>query len=237
VIRVPRWAHASTGVAAGLLIAAGALLAAQSAGAVTIPGTAGGRLSLEADSYPAHWTDVQPGDSVDWQLWPVLEGESGAELSLEITRSGDLVQTSDGLQLDLRSCPVPWQPAASAIPTAPQECAGGAGTTIVDGPMAAVPQNSSYLLGEMNAGPGPYLLATLSVPSTMVPSAQQQTDGWSADFSFGFAVAGQVVTVTPAGSLASTGIDPLGPILFGLGALLAGLVLAVSRLQAREVRR
>ena len=229
-----RWLRICGTVLSVGLLTTGALLTAQSAGAITIPGTGGGRLGLEADGYPAHWTDMQPGDSVDWQVWPVLTGEPEAELTVEITRSGDLVQSADGLQLRLRSCAVPWQPPASAVPTDPQECAGGAGSTVVDGPMSAIAQNTILPLGRMTAGPGPYLLATFSIPSTIALTAQQQTDGWSGDFSFGFAAAGQTVTATPSGVIASTGIDPTGPILFGAGVILAGALLMLSRARNRE---
>lgn len=229
-LRIPRAVAAAGIVIATLLVAGGALIAAQSAGAVQVPGTSGDHLTLEADSYPADWTSVQPGDAIDWQVWPVLTGEPDAALGLKIDRGGDLTATPDGLQLLLRMCPVPWAGAPGNL-----TCSGGAGTTIVNSPMMSIDPTHNYDLGTIDEGSGPYFLATLSIPSGMTISQQQAVQGWTGSFGFGFTASGELVTITPAGVLASTGVDPLGPLLIGAGILLGGALLTLSRARRETV--
>lgn len=210
-----------------LLAIAGSVMIASPSNAVLIPGTGMHHLGLEADSYPAQWNEMSPGDSVDWQIWPVLSGQPDATLSLRIASSGDLTTTNDGLRLRLRSCPLPWS--AAPMSATPVFCSAGAGSTVVDSPMASIPSAKVYPLGEIEEGSGPYFLATLSIPVAMTLTRQHAIQGWSGSFAFGFSAAGETATLASDGTLASTGTSPFGPLLGGAGMVLGGLALATLR--------
>lgn len=208
-----------------LMTAVGSLVVAAQAGAVPIPGTGGRHLSVEAESYPAQWNEVSPGDSVDWQFWTVLSGQAEASLSIQVASSGDLVARGDGLHLLLRQCAVPWieDTSASALPA---RCMGAAGSTIVDAPLADIPAETVYPVGEMRRGSGPYFLATLSIPATMTITQQQSAQGWEGHFAFGLTAAGETATLDSDGGLAFTGADPSGFVLGGVGLLFGGIALS-----------
>lgn len=209
-----------------LLAVVGSLIVTTPGNAVPIPGTGGRHLSLEADSYPAQWNEMSPGDSVDWQFWTVLSGQPDATLSVQITSSGDLAENSDGLRMLLRQCPIPWT--ESPAPTEPALCAGTPGSTVVDSPMASISPTTVYPLGEIRQGSGPYFLATLSIPAIMTLTQQQSMQGWEGNFALGLTAAGETATLGSDGGLAFTGADPTGFMLGGTGLLLGGLAFAAT---------
>lgn len=204
---------------AGGLVVLGATSFASTAGAVVaIDDGAPGILSLETEPLPGWTTQMNPGDVVYWPMTTVLEAGEPGDLGVRIEYSGGLTTTSNGLQIAFESCPEPWSDDPEP------QCASGA-STLSSGPITALAQGTTWNLGEISPGVGPYFLATLSLPDVMSTSLQ----GQDATVAFGFTALGDTASVTSPPTLPSTGLNLLPALWLASGIVIGGLVLARQR--------
>lgn len=216
-------------VAAGL-IATGAVLVATASSASADIITSGGVLSLDASPGALSDDTMAPGDTVYWPISADLNASTSGELSLRITSSGALASSSSGLRVSLASCPDAWS--NDPVPT----CDGGAGTTVIaQTAFSSINASKHWQLGSMAAVSQLPMMATISLPSD-VPTTLQ---GTTATMNFGFTALGDTENASPSDPkppvLGLTGVDPTGPILLGLGLLLAGITL--GRIRVLALRR
>ena len=218
---------------AAALVVAGVVLVASATAASAAP-LSGGVLQLVATPGVLADSTMAPGDHIYWPVTANLNASTEGTLTLQIFSSDALAADPAGLRLALASCPTAW--VIPSDPTVAPTCNGGAGTTIVpDTAFASISPTAVWHLGTIGAVSTTPMMATISLPGT-VPSALQ---GASATINFGFTALGDTANASPSDPkvpiLASTGIDPVGPILLAAGLLLAGLTLA--RLRAAQFRR
>jgi hypothetical protein len=205
-------------VAAGL-VALGAGTFASTAGAVVaIDDGAPGILQLETEPLPEWTSQMDPGDEIHWPITTVLEAGEPGELGVRVEYSGGLTSTPSGLRLAFESCAEPW-----SDDPAPQ-CALGA-TTLSSGPINDISSGTTWNLGEITPGVGPYFLATLSLPEVMSTDLQ----GQDATVAFGFTALGDTASVTSPPGLPLTGLNLLPGAWLASGIILGGLVLARQR--------
>ena len=199
--------------AAAIMIAAGGVFFAQSAGAVVINDDPDGGFSLDANPYPFSDTTFSPGSTADWLVTARLVGSANSPLTVQFEYSGLLATDPDGLDLRVQECAVPWtgSPATCVAPS-----------TIYNGPYASAPV-SVQNLGTLVVGVDRYFLMNFSLPDPTPDSMQ----GQDAFFRFIFTATGDSETVT---NLPRTGgVDLVGPLLLGGGLVLGGLILARQR--------
>jgi hypothetical protein len=231
--RAAVWATAAFGVSA-VLVAAGAVLVASGVPASADIISNGGALSLDATPGALSDTSMAPGDTVYWPISAELDASTPGELTLQVLSSEPLATSAEGLEVSLASCPDAWT--IPSDPSVAPTCDGGAGHTLI--PTTAFADISSskvWTLGDMSAVSTMPMMATISLPAD-VPASLQGTSG---DLDFGFTALGDTENASPSDPagppLASTGVDPTGPIFLGAGLLLAGLTL--GRLRSRALRR
>jgi hypothetical protein len=229
-IGTPIRASVSFAVAAALVAVGGIMVASAPPASADIISD-GGALSL--DAAPGVLTDntMAPGDNIYWPISADLNASTSGKLTLQILSSQPLATNPKGLQLVLTSCPDAWT--IPADPTVAPTCDGGPGTTII--PQTAFANISStkrWNLGTRGAVSELPMMATLSLPADVPVSLQ----GANATVRFGFTALGDTEDASPSDPrLGETGVDPTGPLLLGLGLLVAGITL--GRLRALVTRR
>lgn len=65
-----------------------------------------GYLSLRSNPGNPHWNNVEPGQTITWDIETRLDDAERAHLAVEIHAEGTIVE--DGLRLRLRECPTPF---------------------------------------------------------------------------------------------------------------------------------
>jgi hypothetical protein len=211
--RIPRPIAIAGYTAAAILIAAGGVMFAQSAGAVPID-DGDGVFTLDATPYPFSHTDFSPGSREEWLIDAINGGADAAALTLQLSYSGVLATDPDGLDLSVHECSVAWA-------GAPSTC-GGTETVLYDGPYASAPTGVQDL-GTIGGGVTRHYLAVFSLAAD-TPDTMQ---GQEANFAFSFTASNDTETVT---NLPRTGVpDLLAPIMLAAGLVLAGLILARQR--------
>lgn len=205
-------------IATGLVILGAASFATTAGAVVAIDDGAPGILSIETEPLPGWTSQMDPGDVVYWPITTVLDAGEPGELGVRVEYSGGLTSTSSGLRLDFESCPEPWTDDPEP------QCASGA-SSLSSGPINAVAPGTTWNLGEITPGVGPYFLATLSLPEVMSTSLQ----GQDATVAFGFTALGDTASVTSPPGLALTGLNILPALWLASGIIIGGLVLARQR--------
>jgi hypothetical protein len=211
--RIPKPIAFAGYTAAAILIAAGGVMFAQSAGAVPID-DGDGVFTLDATPYPFSHTDFSPGSREEWRIDAINGGAEPAALTLQQSYSGLLATSPDGLDLLVHECSVAWA-------GAPSTCAGTE-TVLYDGPFSSAPTGVQDL-GMIGAGISRHFLAVFSLAAD-TPDTMQ---GQEANFAFSFTASNDTETVT---NLPRTGPpDLLAPLMLAAGLVLAGLILARQR--------
>jgi hypothetical protein len=227
------WAGTSFGIAAVLLALGGAFVVSAPPASADIISD-GGALSLDAAPGVLSDDTMAPGDKIYWPISADLNATTEGTLTLQVTSSQPLATDPAGLELQLSSCPDPWT--VSADPTVAPSCDGGPGTNIIPlTPFADIPTSKRWNLGTRAAVSDLPMMATLSLPLNVPASLQGET----AKVNLGFTALGDTENANPSDPkkppLATTGVDALGPLLLGIGLLLAGVTL--GRLRVLAVRR
>ncbi|MCS0500741.1 hypothetical protein [Protaetiibacter mangrovi] len=207
----------------GLVAAAvlgGAAGPAAALGADTVDDGSPGLLTVHADELPLELT-LDPGEDGRWLLSPHLEAPTDSLLSVDIESSGALAETPGGLTVAIDECDVPWDPDAS--------CPGTETARVAARGFAGIPSGSWMPFGDLPAGESRYFRVTVALPDP----APAELQGASAEFSVGFAAAGdrEIVQSPPDPQLGETGAAvalPLG-VAIALAAIGAGLRLAGGR--------
>lgn len=230
---LPRSARvAAAGLVAGVssaALAAGGLALAGAAHAafVDVPSTdRAGHLVLSSDPYPAQFMDLSPGDVEYWAVKARLEDAARATLSLELRKSGELVEHPRGLEMEVDLCAVEWADLNSA-----PSCATGAQRIAVATPADDYAVSSpTFELEPLTADAPQFLLLSLAVADSAEARADATLMGLSGDMGVGLtatafddipsARGSGATTVTP--SLPATGFD--GRALAAVGGIAAGLV-------------
>lgn len=229
-VRTSIWATVSLGVAAALLAAGGILVASAPPASADIISDGG---ALWLDAAPGVLSDdtMAPGDSIYWPISANLHASTSGKLTLQIISSKPLATNPNGLELALASCPDAWT--IPSDPTIAPTCDGGPGTTIIaPTPFAHISSTRHWKLGTLGAVSALPMMATLSLPADVPASLQ----GTAATVKFGFTALGDTLDASPSDPrLGETGVDPTGPLLLGLGLLLAGITL--GRLRVLATRR
>lgn len=213
--RIPKPIAIAGYAAAVVLMAAGGVMFAQSAGAVIIDDDHDGVFTLDASPYPFSETEFSPGSSADLLITAQLGGGQGdAAFTLQLSYSGVLATDPDGLDLLLQECSVPFS-------GSPLSCSGTA-TDLHNGTFASA-STALRDLGTIQEGGERYFLARFSLPA----DAPDTMQGQEANFTFTFTAQNDSENVT---NLPRTGVpDLIGPILLGAGLVLGGLILARQR--------
>jgi hypothetical protein len=212
--RIPKPIAIAGYTAAALMIAAGGMFFAQSAGAAVINDDPDGAFSLDANPYPFSYTTFSPGSTQDWLITAQLGGTENAALTLQLDYSGVLATDPAGLDLLVVECSTPF--------AGPPASCGGTETTIYEGAFASAPMTVQDL-GTMVAGTNRYFLANFTLPIGTPDSMQ----GQDANFRFTFVAANDSENVN---NLPRTGgVDLVGPLLLGGGLVLGGIMLARQR--------
>lgn len=218
--RIPKPIAIAGYTAAAILMAAGGVMFAQSAGAVVID-DGDGVFTLDARPYPFSHTEFSPGSREEWLIDAVNGGAAAADLTLQLSHSGVLATDPDGLDLLVSECSVPWA-------DDPSNCTGTE-TVLYDGAYASAPTGVQNL-GTIPGSTSRYFLAVFSLPAD-TPDTMQ---GQEAEFAFSFTASNDTETVT---NLPRTGLpDLIGPILIAAGLVIAGLILARQRAGAAAER-
>ena len=149
---------------------------------------ASGTLSIDltqpAGSYaiPVSVTGLVPGDSITRAVNLVNDGNLGlSAVNVVSTATAPSVLTTDttnGLQLAIKSCSVPWTQGGSA--SAPAYTCSGTTSTLMTGPVVNnVGLNNP---ASLNAGGTDYLTFSISLPATADNTFQGKSAGLSLSF-------------------------------------------------------
>lgn len=196
-----------------------------------------GRLVLRSDPASPQWTDMRPGDSVEWLIEASLTDVDEGSLSLQLSAEGELLDAG-AMTVHVQSCAVPFQRTGAEV-----GCAVGGRTVLPTSSLAQVTRENSggysnvYDLAALHSGSPRHLLVSLS----MSPSADQDaTADASARIGIGLHAAGETPQA-PDGVLAVTGSDLVGDVLavalLGVGVTGLGLSLALWRSSRRRSPR
>ena len=149
---------------------------------------ASGTLSIDltqpagAYAIPVSITGMVPGDSITRAVNLVNDGTLGlSSVSVVSTATAPSVLTSDatnGLQLSVKSCSVPWTQGGTS--SAPTYTCGGTTQTLVNGPAVTTMGLSNP--ASLNAGGTDHLVFSVSLPT----SADNTFQGKSATLSLSF---------------------------------------------------
>lgn len=177
---------------------------------------------------------LEPGDSASWLLTPTVDAVGGAEVTLEVTRSGVLALHPQGITFQLDACSEAWQSALGSDPV----CTGTETLLAPRTPFALMTAGPPFVLGTVPDGGSMHLRVLIALPD-LVPSELQ---GAEAEFALGFSAAGddEVVTSEPhAGTPGRSGLSLTG---IALGAplalaLLLGAAGAVMTFASRQGAR
>lgn len=245
-------------VFAVLLMAAGiALVSARASAALTLPGDpdpqpgAPGYLALETAPDPLEFVDMSPGDVGYGQIEMSLENAATARIALEMYAGGELLAHPNGVIISIASCDVAW----TAIPAEPVTfdpadpgCGAGPQAITSVGPGEESNGTPLFDLGTLASGSPRYILVEVRMPDVSA-SRDESLMGLEGDFAFHVLAEGDdaVPTATPntpgvpgtpgpAGSgskgpdgLANTGLDVLGVVLIGAGAIALGTIVRHRR--------
>ncbi|MCS5498625.1 LPXTG cell wall anchor domain-containing protein [Cnuibacter physcomitrellae] len=219
----------AAGVVAGassLTLAAGgvALAGAAHAALIDVPPTGQpGRLVLSSDPYPAEFLDLSPGDAGYWEVGARIEGATKATLSLELRKSGDLVEYPRGLSMTVDVCAVEWT-GLDSMPVCPT---GAERITVATPENDYATSSPTFDLEPLTAAAPEYLLITLAVEDSPEARADQTLMGLTGDMAVGLtASAFDDVPVRPGGGGGGTLPNTGGNLwaLGAVGALAAGLL-------------
>jgi len=149
---------------------------------------ASGTLSIDltqpAGSYaiPVSVTGLVPGDSITRAVNLVNDGNLGlSAVNVVSTATAPSVLTTDatnGLQLAIKSCSVPWTQGGSA--SAPTYACSGTTQTLTNGP--AVTNYGLINPAALNAGGTDYLVFSISLPTSADNTFQGKTASLSLSF-------------------------------------------------------
>lgn len=223
----------SVPLAAAALVAAGMVavlgVGAPAAADIVDDGTPG-RLTIDADPLALD-LDLGPGDAGDWLITARLDAPSPGIFDLRVTSSGRLVETSAGLLFSVDECTVPWT--APAGPNASASCPGTSSVLLPATPFADVAPDDILDLGTLDAQGERRLRVTISMPDPAPASLQ----GGDAEFSLGFAAAGELVVVDgrePGDRIAQTGVAVTVPLALAAALGLLGLGLRLGTRGRRQ---
>lgn len=196
-----------------------------------------GRLVLRSDPASPQWTDMRPGDSVDWLIEASLADVDESSLSLQLSAEGDLLDVG-AMTVGVQSCAVPFQRTGAEL-----GCAAGVRTVLPTSSLAQVTRENSgaysdvYELAGLHSRSPRHLLVSLSVSPSADPKA---TADAAARIGIGLHAAGETPPA-PDGTLAVTGsdltADVLAVALLGAGFIGLGMSLALWRSSRRRVPR
>jgi hypothetical protein len=205
-----------------------ALAGAANAALIDVPPTGTpGRLVLSSDPYPAEFLDLSPGDPGYWEVGARIENATKATLSLELRKSGQLVEHPRGLIMTVDVCSVEW----TGLDSSPS-CSTGAQRVTVATPEDDYTESSpTFDLAPITAGAPEYLLVTLAVEDSPEAMADTTLMGLTGDMGVGLTATAfddvPVKPVTPGGGTGGGGLANTGVNLWALGAvgaLAAGLL-------------
>lgn len=202
-------------------IAGGGVLVGTSAGAAVVPETGEpGLLWLEADPYPAQSFTVARGQRVHWAVTANLDAPTSGGLALEVSGAEPLAMDPAGLRLVVAECGAAWEVPSdpSAAPLCP---AADEVVVIAETPVAVVADGRRFAVGMLSPGIPRHFLATLSLPVS-TPGALADA---AATIGLGFIAADD----TRPAALPETGSGLAGPLLLGIGVLLAGSAASAHR--------
>lgn len=210
--------------AATAVVAAGALAvlgAAWPAAADIVDDGVPGLLTIDAQPLELD-VALAPGEAGDWLITARLDAPGPGGFDLRVTSSGRLVETPDGLLLGVDECTAPWTPAVA--PAGRASCPGALSILLAPTAFAELSPGDVIDLGTLEAQGERWLRVTVAMPDPAPASLQ----GGDADFSLGFAAAGELVVVDGRDSgdrIARTGIGVTVPLALvaALGLLGAGL--------------
>lgn len=215
----------------GMLVSGLLLVSTRAIAAVQVPESYPGLLSLWTDSYPLEFHDMDPGEAAYARLNVELDDSDRGDLTLQVRKFGDLASTAGGLELGVERCDVPWTSVPSGVTTTGAPVCASGRTALLTADSADDYESASptWSLGEITDASTVYMLVTLAIPSTTVPTT---LDGMDAAFGFGLFAQGEQVAapITPA-ALAFTGMDALSLLLVAIGAIGAGVVISRGRAQ------
>ena len=158
------------------LLAAGALLVAvgvaltgvhAASALMPVPQARDGLLRLEASAQPAWFDGIGPGETRYLRIAAHLEGAPSGAASLELRKDGELVEHSEGLELRLRSCSLPWTavPVDGVLDVEPG-CPGQAREITTAGPAHDYRSASPvWPLGQLDRASSKQLLLSVHLPA------------------------------------------------------------------------
>jgi hypothetical protein len=242
------WQRFLLAAASAIVLTGGALLLGQAANAalVDVPETGSpGRLVLSSDPTPAQFLELSPGDPSYWSVAARLDDADRAELSLELRKSGALVEHPRGLVMTVDRCDAPWEGLDAGPGETPSCASGSAHVTTATPADDYVSSSPDFELRPLTAGSPEYLLITLSVEDSAAAMADDSLMGLLGEMGVGItAVTIDGIPVPPGppdggggggGVLSNTGGDWLAAGAFASmtsGAL--GLGVALLRLGRRR---
>jgi hypothetical protein len=221
-----------------VVMASGFTIAGASAwGAVLVPSSTPGLLSVWTTDYPIHYDDMEPGDQAFIALMVELDDTDAGDLSLQVRKDGELATMPGGLSIDIDRCDLPWNDVPGGISvaatTASPTCDLGEARLLSATASDDFRDDSpTWDLGVISRTALIHLLVRVSIPDT---TSLVDVEDRSATFAFGLFAEGEELIVPTAGGpgLAFTGIDAVAIAMIAGGAIGVGLVLVLVR--RREV--
>jgi hypothetical protein len=144
-------------------------------------------LAQTGASIPVTTSAFVPGDSMSRAVTLSNDGDAAlASVNLITTTPTSpasilTTDTTNGLQLALKSCTVPWTQATNAAGAPTYTCTGGTERNLGTGP--AVSNRALDTPASINPGGKDYLVFTVSLPTTADNTFQKQTAALSLTFS------------------------------------------------------
>jgi len=220
------------GATVGAALAGAVLLATLAAGPGAAPAEAApdpGPLVLTPTPNPLGMTPIGPGGHVRWSVRTALAVHDTADLFLSIVGHDTMATDPAGLTVEVQRCSGAWS-SSQVSPT----CSTGDATMIVaDAPVATLPADAIRVATLSPGHPSDFLF-TLSLPA----GAGTNFDDATGLLDLVFTADGDTETVSVGGrSLASTGIQAIGPALIAAGLLGGGLTLGLLRARRRREPR
>jgi len=226
-----------TGALLVLMLVSGlVMISGRAMALVEVPEQNPGILSIWTDDLDMDYTDMDPGEEAYIRLDVQLEDAEEGLLHLEVRKSGELATVTDGLELDVLRCDVPWTNVPSSVTFGVTPACADNPQVIMESTAADDYSVSSPFmnLNGIRRGTDIHLLARVGLPAAADPAL---VDDREAEFAFGLLSEGDELIDTAAlpnssavpAALAVSGADVLALALFAGGAIGLGILVRACR--------
>ena len=194
-----------------------------------------GYVSLRSDQAAPYWSDLSPGEQVNWQIEVTLQDAESSTLDLELRSQGELVHAGQ-MMTSVSACNTEFEKTGELnTPLCPEQSVNVLSETRLSD-IAHPDQGQVFRLARLDADTPRYILVTLGISPSADPRAIADT---SMNLGVGLHASGATTSVEhrkPQPTLPATGVDIAILVLLavGLTTIMLGTYLMKSAREGHE---